>query len=103
MDSTSYLPCHARLAVSLYQIPSAPGDFHPIIAYLFTEWKCNLDCHYCWAFDNRVKGMTEDTAETHCFSTLNHNLAYCYDAGRAIRWVLKQARRGFQGVSGSFD
>jgi sulfatase maturation enzyme AslB (radical SAM superfamily) len=40
-----------------------PGDFHPIIAYLFTEWKCNLDCHYCWAFDNRVKGMTEDTAK----------------------------------------
>jgi MoaA/NifB/PqqE/SkfB family radical SAM enzyme len=39
-----------------------PGDFHPLIAYLFTEWKCNLDCHYCWAFDNRVKGMTEDTA-----------------------------------------
>jgi MoaA/NifB/PqqE/SkfB family radical SAM enzyme len=40
----------------------APGDFHPIIAYLFTEWKCNLDCHYCWAFDNSVKGMTEDVA-----------------------------------------
>lgn len=39
-----------------------PGDFHPIIAYLFTEWKCNLDCHYCWAFDNSVKGMTEATA-----------------------------------------
>jgi MoaA/NifB/PqqE/SkfB family radical SAM enzyme len=40
-----------------------PGDFHPIISYLFTEWKCNLDCHYCWAFDNRVKGMSEDTAK----------------------------------------
>ena len=40
-----------------------PGDFHPIIAYLFTEWKCNLDCYYCWAFDNRVKGMSEDTAK----------------------------------------
>jgi MoaA/NifB/PqqE/SkfB family radical SAM enzyme len=39
-----------------------PGEFHPIIAYLFTEWKCNLDCHYCWAFDNSVKGMTEDIA-----------------------------------------
>jgi MoaA/NifB/PqqE/SkfB family radical SAM enzyme len=37
------------------------GDFQPIIAYLFTEWKCNLDCHYCWSYDNRVKGMTEDT------------------------------------------
>lgn len=39
-----------------------PGDFHPIIAYLFTEWKCNLDCHYCWAYNNSVKGMTEDVA-----------------------------------------
>jgi sulfatase maturation enzyme AslB (radical SAM superfamily) len=38
-----------------------PGDFHPIIAHLFTEWKCNLDCHY-WAFDNHVKEMTEDVA-----------------------------------------
>ena len=41
-----------------------PGDFHPIIAYLFTEWKCNLDCQYCWAWDNRVKGMTEELART---------------------------------------
>jgi len=40
-----------------------PGNFHPIVSYLFTEWKCNLDCHYCWAFDNRVKGMTEDVAK----------------------------------------
>ena len=21
-----------------------PGEFHPIIAYLFVEYKCNLDC-----------------------------------------------------------
>src|SRR5215831_18943815 len=40
-----------------------PGDFHPIIGYLFTEWKCNLDCHYCWAFENSVKGMSEDIAK----------------------------------------
>ncbi|MFZ1138426.1 MAG: radical SAM protein [Candidatus Sulfotelmatobacter sp.] len=39
-----------------------PGDFHPITAYLFVEYKCNLDCWYCWAFDNRVKGMSEDIA-----------------------------------------
>jgi hypothetical protein len=25
-----------------------PGEFHPIIAYLFVEYKCNLDCWYCW-------------------------------------------------------
>src|SRR5580698_9967233 len=40
-----------------------PGDFHPIIAYLFNEWKCNLDCHYCWAFDNSVRGMSEELAK----------------------------------------
>ncbi|MGC9158441.1 MAG: radical SAM protein [Terracidiphilus sp.] len=39
-----------------------PGEFHPLIAYLFTEWKCNLDCYYCWANDNRVSGMSEDIA-----------------------------------------
>ena len=39
-----------------------PGDFHPIVAYLFTEYKCNLDCHYCYSYDNRVKGMTEEVA-----------------------------------------
>jgi len=50
-----------------------PGDFHPIIAYLFTEWKCNLDCHYCWAFDNRVKGMTEDVAR--------RSIDWLYDVG----------------------
>ena len=38
------------------------GDFHPITSYLFVEYKCNLDCWYCWAFNNKVKGMTEDVA-----------------------------------------
>src|SRR4029079_11674478 len=39
-----------------------PGDLHPIVAYLFTENKCNLDCHYCYSYDNRVTGMTEQVA-----------------------------------------
>jgi MoaA/NifB/PqqE/SkfB family radical SAM enzyme len=39
-----------------------PGEFHPMIAYLLVEYKCNLDCWYCWAFNNKIKGMTEDTA-----------------------------------------
>jgi hypothetical protein len=33
-----------------------PGEFHPITAYLFVEYKCNLDCWYCWAYNNKVKG-----------------------------------------------
>ncbi len=40
-----------------------PGEFHPITAYLFLDYKCNLDCWYCWAFNNTVKGMTEDVAK----------------------------------------
>src|SRR5215813_3565514 len=39
-----------------------PGDFHPITAYLFLEYKCNIDCWYCWSFNNKIKGMTEDVA-----------------------------------------
>lgn len=39
-----------------------PGDFHPITAYLFLEYKCNVDCWYCWSFNNKVPGMTEDVA-----------------------------------------
>jgi MoaA/NifB/PqqE/SkfB family radical SAM enzyme len=39
-----------------------PGDFHPITAYLFLEYKCNIDCWYCWSFNNKIKGMTEEVA-----------------------------------------
>ena len=41
--------------------------------------------------------------QKHCFSTLNHTLAHCYDAGRILRWLMKQAAHGFKGVTGSFD
>jgi len=49
-------------AVPFFQSRVLPGDFHPIVAYLFTEYRCNLDCYYCYSFDNRVKGMTEQVA-----------------------------------------
>jgi hypothetical protein len=32
-----------------------PGDFHPITAYLFIDYKCNLDCWYCWSYDNKSR------------------------------------------------
>jgi MoaA/NifB/PqqE/SkfB family radical SAM enzyme len=50
-----------------------PGDFHPITAYLFLEYKCNLDCWYCWAYNNKVKGMTEDVAR--------RSIDWLYDRG----------------------
>ena len=43
--------------------PTHRKELRPIIPYLFTDWKCNLDCHYCWSYDNKVKGMTEDVAK----------------------------------------
>ncbi len=76
-EDADYLPHNGRRKWTVPQILHAmngwmfpyfksrllPGDFHPIISYLFTEWKCNLDCHYCWAFENSVKGMTEAVAK----------------------------------------
>ena len=53
-----------------------PGEFHPITAYLFVEYKCNLDCWYCPSFDNRVKGMTEDTAK--------RSIDWVYDRGGRV-------------------
>ena len=50
-----------------------PGDLHPITSYLFVEYKCNLDCWYCWAYDNKVKGMTEDVAR--------RSIDWLYDRG----------------------
>jgi hypothetical protein len=41
------------------------------------------------------------SCQTHCFSTLNHKLGFCYKDSRGVKWVLKQAAHGFQGVSGS--
>ena len=39
------------MALPVSRVAGKAGDFDPIISYLFTEWKCNLDCHYCWAND----------------------------------------------------
>jgi hypothetical protein len=92
--------------------------------------------HYCYSFDNRVKGMTEEVArasidwlhsttcrvlalmggevvlrppfvhkvvycEPNCFSTLNHIVAWCYNDARVIKWLMNQARHGFQRVRGN--
>jgi MoaA/NifB/PqqE/SkfB family radical SAM enzyme len=38
-------------------------EFHPILCYLFTDWKCNLDCHYCFQNDSAKPGMTLEAAK----------------------------------------
>jgi MoaA/NifB/PqqE/SkfB family radical SAM enzyme len=67
MGSKEYERAQLWLGLKAWGIPYVKSrwfkkQLRPIVAYLFTEYKCNLDCHYCWAYNNRHKGMTEDTA-----------------------------------------
>ncbi len=39
------------------------NDFRPVLCYLYTEWRCNIDCHYCFQFDNNKPGMDLETAK----------------------------------------
>ncbi len=44
------------------------------------------------------------TCQQHCFSTLNHNLAYCYNDARVIRFVWTNlVKNKMQGGARSFD
>ncbi len=40
------------------------SDFRPILCYLYTEWKCNIDCHYCFQYNNDLPGMDLETAKS---------------------------------------
>jgi hypothetical protein len=39
----------------------------------------------------------------HCLSTCNYILSYCYDNTRVLKWLSRQALRGFQGVTGGME
>ena len=54
-------------------------------------------------FDTKQLTDMKQSCQPHCFSTLNHIVAFCYNEGRAIRFLLRQALRGFQGVTSNFD
>ena len=44
------------------------SQFRPVLCYLFTEWRCNIDCHYCFQYDNhtdaRLPSMDLETAKS---------------------------------------
>jgi MoaA/NifB/PqqE/SkfB family radical SAM enzyme len=54
-------------------------------------------------FDVAQLDHMKKTCVKHCLSTCNYILAYCYDTKRVLKWILKQARNGFRGATGSFD
>ena len=45
----------------------------------------------------------KQTCQHHCFSTLNHNLAYCCNGREVIKFFWEQAKRGFKGGARSFE
>ena len=53
-------------------------------------------------FDVPQLNEMKKSCQTDCFSTLNHNLGFCYNDSRVVRWVLRHATQCFQEVDGSF-
>ncbi len=40
------------------------NEFRPLLCYLYTEWQCNIDCHYCFQYNNDLSGMDLETAKS---------------------------------------
>jgi hypothetical protein len=40
-----------------------------------------------FTFDGDQLNDMKNTCEKQCFSTLNHNLAYCHNDARVIKWI----------------
>ena len=51
-------------------------------------------------FDKRQLNEMKSECQRHCFSTLNHIVAWCYNDRRVISFILTQAKHGFQGLRG---
>jgi radical SAM protein with 4Fe4S-binding SPASM domain len=54
-------------------------------------------------FERQQLRDMKQTCQRHCFSTLNHNLAYCYNDARVLKWLWKQAKNGFGAGARSFE
>ena len=53
-------------------------------------------------FDRVQLDCLKETCTAKCLSTCQHTLGYAYDTGHVLRWLTRQARNGFRGVTGSF-
>jgi hypothetical protein len=54
-------------------------------------------------FEQAQLFVIKSVCQRHGFSTLNHNLAYCYNDARVIRWLSVNAKNRFQGGMRSFE
>jgi len=71
----------------------------PMYASTF-DWG-NIDEH---KFDGGQLAGMKKTCQQHCFSTLNHNLAYCYNDARVIKFVWTNlVKNRMKGCARSFE
>jgi MoaA/NifB/PqqE/SkfB family radical SAM enzyme len=69
LDKLNYKGLNWIRAVERWVIPYLNSrvhadDFRPVLCYLFTDWKCNIECHYCFQYDNTKPGMNLETARS---------------------------------------
>lgn len=53
-----------RWAVPYFNSRIHSTMFRPVLCYLYTEWRCNIDCYYCFQYNNNRRGMTLETAKS---------------------------------------
>jgi MoaA/NifB/PqqE/SkfB family radical SAM enzyme len=90
--------CRAGQNNVIIRTDGTVGPCFPMYSSTY-DWG-NIDGH---KFDSTQLAGMKATCQQHCFSTLNHNLGYCYNDARVIKWVWKQARNGFRGGARSFE
>jgi MoaA/NifB/PqqE/SkfB family radical SAM enzyme len=69
LDKVNYKGLNGIRAVERWVIPYLnsrvrAGEFRSVLCYLYTEWRCNIDCHYCFQFNNDLPGMDLETAKS---------------------------------------
>jgi MoaA/NifB/PqqE/SkfB family radical SAM enzyme len=68
-DRVNYKGLNGIRAVERWVIPYLNSrvhaeEFRPVLCYLYTEWRCNIDCHYCFQYNNDLPGMDLETAKS---------------------------------------
>lgn len=69
LETARYKGVNGLRALRRWAIPYLNSHIHseqfrPVLCYLFIEWRCNIDCHYCFQFNNDLPGMDLDTAKS---------------------------------------
>ena len=53
-------------------------------------------------FDEEQLDEMKRECHAHCLSTCQHTLGYAYSPWNTLRWLGRQARNGFRGVTGGY-